>query len=181
MCSFVRPFVFSLTRQLDQLQTGNVAGMLLASGGSSQDLWISRVLLNRVWRKWWSTWNRQPWCIRLRLHSISSHVFLNGTLYLPRLKHLQFSGHKHVTTHRSSFGGFLNPRAMCICFKMFKQIKNLGILFVFDLHLWGICNHLVSCGFRFLLTQEEVTKRFMFVLKFPNNHWVKEEPRDQGS
>ena len=65
--------------------------------------------------------------------------------------------------------------------KCSKKLKHLWILFVFDLQLWGICNHLVSCGFRFLLTQEEVTKRFMFVLKFPNNHWVKEEPRDQGS
>jgi len=29
-------------------------------------------------------------------------------------------------------------------------------------------------------TKEEVTKKFMFVLKFPNNHWVKEGVGDDG-
>ena len=57
---YVRPSVLPLT--VTRWAPGNVARRVV-SGGSSQGLWISRMLLNRVWRKWWWTSNRPPWCI----------------------------------------------------------------------------------------------------------------------
>ena len=57
---------------------------------------------------------------------------------------------------------------------MAEMVLGFGPIILHDPFLWFNLNSHLFLPLALDFAKEEVTKKFMFVLKFPNNHWVKE-------
>lgn len=64
---------------------------------------------------------------------------------------------------------------------MAEMVLGFGPRILHDPFLWFHLNSYLFLPLALDFAKEEVTKKFMFVLKFPNNHWVKEGVGDDGS